>query len=288
MAAQIIDEDELQNGTEHLKDGQLPEYDESTIEPEQEQQATLQTQEESPTATTSSTDELTEDTQDVPDKYQGKSLEDVVRMHQEAEKLLGRQSSEVGELRKVVDDYISNTIQEPTVNEQNTDEEIDFYTHPEKAMAQAIDNHPKLKAAEEVTQAFAKQNAMQQLKSNHPDMQEILGDTKFADWIKGSKIRTQLFVQADQGYDAEAANELFSLWKERKAVVDQTVKAEKAGRKQAVKSGSTGSARGNPDSTSTKKFYRRADIIKLMRTDPDRYLALSDDIQAAYAEGRVK
>ena len=29
-------------------------------------------------------------------------------MHQEAEKLLGRQSSEVGELRKVVDDYISS------------------------------------------------------------------------------------------------------------------------------------------------------------------------------------
>ena len=33
-------------------------------------------------------------------------------MHQEAEKLLGRQSSEVGELRKVVDDYIAN--QTPT------------------------------------------------------------------------------------------------------------------------------------------------------------------------------
>ncbi len=33
----------------------------------------------------------------VPDKYNGKSLEDVVRMHQEAEKLLGRQSSEVGD-----------------------------------------------------------------------------------------------------------------------------------------------------------------------------------------------
>ena len=46
--------------------------------------------------------------QSLPDKYQGKSLEEVVQMHQEAEKLLGRQSSEVGELRKVVDDYISS------------------------------------------------------------------------------------------------------------------------------------------------------------------------------------
>jgi hypothetical protein len=35
---------------------------------------------------------------DIPDKYKGKSAEELVQMHQEAEKLLGRQSSEVGEL----------------------------------------------------------------------------------------------------------------------------------------------------------------------------------------------
>ena len=40
---------------------------------------------------------------EIPDKYRGKSAEELVQMHQEAEKLLGRQSSEVGELRKVVD-----------------------------------------------------------------------------------------------------------------------------------------------------------------------------------------
>ena len=40
---------------------------------------------------------------DIPDKYKNKSTAEIVRMHQEAEKLLGRQSSEVGELRSVVD-----------------------------------------------------------------------------------------------------------------------------------------------------------------------------------------
>ena len=30
------------------------------------------------------------------------------------------------------------------------------------------------------------------------------------------------------------------------------------------------------------------DIIKLMKTDPDRYQSLSDEIMKAYAEGRVK
>ena len=37
-----------------------------------------------------------------------------------------------------------------------------------------------------------------------------------------------------------------------------------------------------------EKVYRRADIIKLMKTDPERYNALSDEILKAYAEGRVK
>ena len=40
-------------------------------------------------------DPVEQETQaEIPDKYRGKSAEDLVRMHQEAEKLLGRQSSE--------------------------------------------------------------------------------------------------------------------------------------------------------------------------------------------------
>ena len=118
-------------------------------------------------------------------------------------------------------------------------------------------------------------------------MQTILSDAKFAEWIKGSKIRTQLFVQADQQYDYDAADELFSLWKERASVAQQTVAVEKQARKQQVKSASTGNARGTGQG-SRKKVYRRADIIKLMKTDPDRYAALSEEIFQAYADGRVK
>ena len=34
----------------------------------------------------------------VPEKYQGKSVEELVQMHQELEKFSGKQSTEVGEL----------------------------------------------------------------------------------------------------------------------------------------------------------------------------------------------
>ena len=224
----------------------------------------------------------------IPEKYQGKSLEEVVQMHQEAEKLLGRQSGEVGELRKVVDDYIAS--QTPTQAPQQTvepEDDIDYFTDPQSAVNRAIENHPKIKEAEQYSAQYKQQAALATLNTKHPDMQEILGDPKFAEWIKASKIRTQLFVAADQQYDADSADELFTLWKERKAVTQQTADVEKQARKQQLKAANTGNARGSSEGT-RKKVYRRADIIKLMRTDPDRYTALADEIMAAYAEGRVK
>ena len=224
----------------------------------------------------------------LPDKYQGKSLEDIVKMHQEAEKLLGRQSSEVGELRKVVDDYISSQTQSaPQPQHVEPEDDIDYFTDPQAAVNRAIENHHKIREAEEYSSNYKKQSALAELNNKHPDMQDILGDPKFADWIKASKIRTQLFVAADQEYDADSADELFSLWKERKQVVQQTANVEKQERKQQLKAANTGNARGSAEGT-RKKVYRRADIIKLMRTDPERYQSLSEEILTAYAEGRVK
>ena len=247
---------------------------------------TLDTQD---TVETPQEEEQPQPESELPEKYQGKSVEDLVQMHQELERFTGKQSTEVGDLRKVVDDYISSQTQlsqqAPEVQQQ--DEEVDFFVDPQTAVARAIDNHPKIKEAQAYTQQAKKQTALAQLQQQHPDMESVLQDPKFAEWITGSKIRTQLFVRADQEYDYEAAHELFSNWKERNQVVQQTAEVEKAARKNAVKSANTGNARGTGEGT-RKKTYRRADIIKLMKSDPDRYMALQPEIMAAYADGRVK
>ena len=224
---------------------------------------------------------------DIPDKYKGKSTADIVRMHQEAEKLLGKQSGEVGELRSVVDNYIQTQLDTTTKATQEPEEEIDFFSDPDKAVERAIKNHPSIKQAEAVSQQYKHNAAQSQLQQRHPDMQAILTDGKFAEWIKGSKIRTQLFAQADTQYDYEAADELFTNWKERQGVVSQTVANEKDSRKTAVKNASAGNARGSGEAAS-RKVYRRSDIIKLMQDDPDRYLSLSDEIMQAYQEWRVR
>ena len=225
---------------------------------------------------------------DIPEKYKGKSTADIVRMHQEAEKLLGKQSGEVGELRSVVDSYIQTQLDStPTPTQETDDEDIDFFSDPDKAVERAIRNHPSIKKAEESNRNSQRTTAQSKLQSRHPDMNDIVQDGKFVDWIKSSKIRTQLFAQADRQYDYEAADELFTNWKERQGVVAQAVSTEKDTRKAAVKAASTGSTKGTGEQRA-KKVYRRSDIIKLMKTDPDRYMSLSDEITQAYAEGRVR
>ena len=225
---------------------------------------------------------------DVPEKYKGKSTAEIVRMHQEAEKLLGKQSGEVGELRSVVDSYIQTQLDSTPPPTQETEaEDIDFFSDPDKAVERAIANHPSIKKAEEANLNNQRQTAQSKLQSRHPDMNEIVQDGKFVDWIKSSKIRTQLFAQADRQYDYDAADELFTNWKERQGVVAQAASTEKDTRKAAVKAASTGTARGTGEQRA-KKVYRRSDIIKLMKTDPDRYMSLSNEITQAYAEGRVR
>jgi len=228
-----------------------------------------------------------EPAEELPEKYQGKSLEDLAKMHMEAEKLLGRHSQEVGELRKVVDDFITNQSKAQTAAQSDEDEEVDFFLEPEKAVEKYVNNHPKIKEAEKYAIAQKHQAAQQQLQSKHPDIDTIVQDEKFQEWVKASKIRTQLFIQADRNYDVDAADELFSNWKERQQVVKQTARVEQQSRKQSAKAAQTGS-KGASQTGGRKKVYRRADIIKLMATDPERYQALSGEIFQAYAEGRVK
>jgi hypothetical protein len=226
---------------------------------------------------------------ELPEKYQGKSVEELVQMNQELEKFSGKQSTEVGELRSVVDSYIQTQLaqQAPQPQQTNDEEDVDFFVDPKNAVDRAIDNHPKIRQAEAAAFENHKQAALGQLQVRHPDMENILKDPKFAEWIKGSKVRTQLFVTADQMYDYDAANELFDLWKERNNVAKQTASVEKQARKNTLKSANTGDARGASEG-SRRKIYRRADIIKLMKTDPERYQSMSDEILKAYAEGRVK
>jgi hypothetical protein len=222
---------------------------------------------------------------DVPDKYRGKELSDIIKMHQEAEKLIGKQAQEVGEVRKLADELIKQNLSGTRQNAE-VEPEIDFFEDPKRAVQNTIDRHPDVLAARQAGQEFKKMQIQQKLANEHPDFGQVAQDPDFVNWVKSSPIRLGLYAKADGEYDYDSANELLSTYKQLKGVrTKQTNDAGEASRKQnlraaSVDTGGTGEA--------GRKVYRRADLIRLKMTDPQRYESLSDEIMTAYQEGRVK
>ena len=68
----------------------------------------------------------------IPEVYRGKSVDDLVKMHQEAEKLIARQGIEVGEVRKLADELIKSQLTpKPKVEEVAP---VDFFENPQEAI----------------------------------------------------------------------------------------------------------------------------------------------------------
>ena len=221
---------------------------------------------------------------ELPEKYRGKSVEDIVRMHQEAEKLMSRQAQEVGEVRKLADELIKSQLKPKP--EPEVAEEIDFFENPQEAVRRAVENNPKVLAAEQYAIQVQRQQSQQTMLQKHPDAPAIVNDPEFQTWVRSSKVRERLFQQADTGYDFDAADELLSTFKElRQVKVKRDDTADAEGRKQAMKAAAVDTG-GSGESS--KKIYRRADLIRLKMSNPDKYEAMQDDIMAAYNEGRVR
>ena len=219
----------------------------------------------------------------IPEVYRGKSVDDLVKMHQEAEKLIARQGIEVGEVRKLADELIKSQLTpKPKVEEVAP---VDFFENPQEAIRQQIENHPRVREAEQTAKQLQADHARQLLNQMHPDVANIVQDSGFQDWIKASKVRTKLFQDAE-AYDVDAADELLSTYKELRVVKQQQVaKVDTTARDQSLKAASVDT--GGSGET-TRKVYRRADLIRLKMRDPGKYDAMSDEIMAAYSENRVK
>ena len=220
---------------------------------------------------------------ELPEKYKGKSVSDVVRMHQEAEKLIDRQAQEVGETRRLADELIKSQLHKKS--EVEKPQEVDFFENPQEAIRQAVDNNPKVLAAEQYAQQVHREQAKAKMAQLHPDFGQVIQDKEFIDWVSSSKIRSQLLRQAD-AYDVDAADELFSTFKSLKAVKqNQVSEVDKKTRTDALNSAAVETG-GSGESS--KKVYRRADLINLKLRDPRKFEAMQEEIDRAYQEGRVK
>lgn len=276
MAANFIQEEELFNSNEQevVQDVTTPVPD-STTEPANTEPVAKE-----------------EPVEELPEKYRGKSAIEIAKMHQEAEKLIGRQANEVHEVRSLADQLLKQQLETQAKQAKPIEESLeeDFFADPASAVNRQVEKHPAVLEARQAALEMKKMKTAQQLSAKHPDFATIASDAGFQDWVKSSAIRLNLFAKADAEYDFESADELLSTYKELKQIkqqaqVEQTAAVESKAQEQAMKAATVDV--GGAGETS-RKVYRRADLIKLRMTDPDRYMQMSDEIMAAYSEGRVK
>ena len=275
MAANFIQEEELFNSNE-----QEEVQDITTPVPD------------STTAGNTETANVQEPVEELPEKYRGKSAIEIAKMHQEAEKLIGRQANEVHEVRSLADQLLKQQLDAQAKQVKPIEESLeeDFFADPASAVNRQVEKHPAVLEARQAALEMKRMKTAQQLSAKHPDFATIASDTGFQDWVKSSAIRLNLFAKADAEFDFESADELLSTYKELKQIKQQNQNVQAAAvenkaQEQAMRAATVDV--GGAGETS-RKVYRRADLIKLKMTDPDRYMQMSDEIMSAYAEGRVK
>lgn len=267
--ANFVDENELQEGS---VEEEISQVTEQTQEPQVQETPAPEPEE-------------------LPEKYKGKSAAEIVKMHQEAEKMIGRQAQEVHEVRSLADQLLKQQLESNKTKEttEQTQEE-DFFTDPQSAVNRTVDQHPAVLAAKQASLELKKMQTGQQLAAKHPDFMEIAQNADFQNWIKASPFRMDLFTKADADFDFPAADELLSTYKEIRQIKSnqqqEQMKAVEAKAQDTAMKAASVDVGGSGEVS--RKIYRRADLIKLKMTDPDRYMALQDEIMSAYADGRVK
>lgn len=260
---------------------------EDLFQPQEQQQEPQETEEPVEQET-----QAVEEEEDLPGKYKGKTLKDIVRMHQEAEKLIGRQAQEVGEVRKLADELIKRQISTPVAQAQvatKEEDEVDFFEDPKKAVSKAVERHPAIQQARQQAAELQKMQTQAKLQQVFPNFKEVVSDPGFAEWINSSNVRKNLYVQADTQYDFDAAAELISTYTALTGAkqTQQVQEAKQVAKEQRTKAMKAAAVDTGTVGLRSDKSYRRADLIRLQLEDPERYQQLQPEIMAAYAEGRV-
>lgn len=222
----------------------------------------------------------------VPQKFQGKTVQDMLESYENLQRDYGRQAGELGELRKLTDTLIQQNLKHSTPSADETKQPItdeDFLEKPietvQRLVAEAV--QPLRVSNEEARKAAA----LAALEQAHPDMRKLVENQDFQDWVMASPVRQANWQRASNG-DFDYADEIFSTYKELHKEVTPVPKTKRNDQNlddaMAMNRGSSRDA-----STANKPIYRRSDLVRLQIEDPLKYASLQTEIMQAYAERRV-
>lgn len=237
----------------------------------------------------------------VPEKFKGKSAEEIARSYVELEKDSGRLRNELGEYRSLTDRLLQ--LEEKRVKDlegaggkAEGDFDVDpaeFLSNPRETLSKWYEyqkkKDPEYRAIQERLNRVEGHVGQQTLKSKHSDAEQITSDPEFIEFVKAHPVRVSIAQRAVQGQDIEALDYLLTEYKERKVVPKEPERKENsevsAARRVATEKASSGSP-ANPRPGGDKVFSRRK-LIQLKISNPEEYSSMQDEILLAYAQGRV-
>lgn len=233
----------------------------------------------------------------LPDKYRGKSVQDVIAMHQNAESELGRSRNEIGTSRRVIDELLglrnSNRAPEKSAQAAEPVTPHQLAENPEGTIVQVAKRVADERFADSGERLAALESRLQveDLTRKHGNFRETLEQPDFQEWLRGSPYRIGLIQKAAAG-DYTAGDEILSLYKEVRpkadTVVDKGDKLSEAKQQATAKSG--GSGANKVVGGEGKKVYSRTELARLYIDNPTEYNRLSDsgELATAYSEKRVR
>lgn len=231
-----------------------------------------------------------------PDKYVGKSVDDLIRMHQNAEHLISRQGAEVAQVRRMADEILQLkkpiTETRPIAREPVTVQTL--LNDPEKALQSAVDSSSVAQRATQADTRIAQLEssiAETRFTSKHANFAEDLNDPAFIAWINKSPVRAAL-GQAVAAKNFDAATNLWDLWTEHKELsgTTQNVAITKAKTVPSGVKSAPAQPRGKPIFSRAKLMELRMKVQQGDTAATARYNdpAFQDRMHEAYAEDRVR
>jgi len=243
----------------------------------------------------------------IPEKYRGKSAEELLKIVQDQESYIGRQGQELGDMRNqvgtlrgLVDKSLAlrdtgNIGRTEQISEEDLSDD-DFITTPRDAVSKTVkrETHQTNQRVARLEQ----QAAAIDFARRHPTAEHDIEDPAFVQFVQKSQVRTRLAAKAFgdmDNVDFDSAEELWELYEDYKELTGSTqaqttsesettslpeaASQEVQSPPQMITTGSSGDQGG-----STKPIYSQAALNRLQTSNPDLYWA--DDTQRKITEAR--
>lgn len=225
-----------------------------------------------------------EQTPKIPEKFQGKSAEELVDMYTNLESAYSKQGNELGEYRSYVHDLLKSQVAADTTPKSEPQPEPDWEYEPDKAAGQLVEK--EVGKVDNRVDQLEKRLALKDFESKYPNYQKDSSSPEFLEWAQSSPYRNNLLQKNLNGIDFDAASELLDSWAERQELLNQSKDGEKADRQEQLKKASM--EKSSSAGGSRKRMWTSREIIDMRKFHPDEYNKHKDEISRAYDEGRVR